>query len=168
MLRCVTTYNNLVTRIADKHGLRSLEHMIVRKAPIDQPSRTPSRNNVSSNSSKPTSVQHKTGRPAESGATADGNLKLKATLERGEGRYTKGLFNKKGMVNFKLKVSIQNQEGLKISSITASLKGKGMSLESGFLSSELHLLLGRLPLMEWTLSQTSCSIMAGCKPSNTR
>ena len=129
MLRCVTTYNNLVTRIADKYGLRSLEHMIVRKAPIDQPSRTPSRNNVNSNSSKPTSVQHKTGRPAESGATTDGNLKLKATLERGEGRYTKGLFNKKGMVNFKLKVSIQNQEGLKISSITASLKGKGDQLE---------------------------------------
>lgn len=32
MLRCVTAYNNLVLRIADKYGLRSLEHMIVRKA----------------------------------------------------------------------------------------------------------------------------------------
>ena len=132
MQRCVTAYNNLVNRIADKYGLRSLELMIVRKAHVDQPTYNAPRN--VGNYAKPYTpksapVQHKTGRPAESGATVDGNLKLKATLEKGEGRYTKGIFNKKGMVNFKLRLSIQNQEGLKISSITAYLKGKGDQLE---------------------------------------
>ena len=133
MQRCVTTYNNLVNRIADKYGLRSLELMIVRKAHVDQPSHNVPRNSenyAKPYTPKPAHVQYKTGRPAESGATVDGNLKLKATLERGEGRYTKkGIFNKKSMVNFKLRVSIQNQEGLKISSITAYLKGKGDQLE---------------------------------------
>lgn len=132
MQRCVTAYNNLVNRIADKYGLRSLELMIVRKTHIDQPAHNTPRNGgnyAKPYTPKPTPVQHKTGRPAESGATVDGNLKLKATLERGDGRYTKGIFNKKGMVNFRLRVSIQNQEGLKISSITAYLKGKGDQLE---------------------------------------
>ena len=128
MLRCVTTYNNLVTRIADKYGLRSLEYMIVRKAHTNQTSHPTPRNNTPY-TPKTAPTPHKTGRPAESGATVDGNLKLHATLEKGDGRYTKGLFNKKGMVNFKLKVSIQNQEGLKISSITAHIKGKGDQLE---------------------------------------
>jgi hypothetical protein len=130
MLRCVTTYNNLVTRIADKYGLRSLEHMIVRKAHVNQTSNDIRKNNnTKAKSNKPTPVQHKTGRPAESQATADGNLKVRATLERGEGRYTKGIFNKKGMVNFKLRISIENQEDLKIASISALLKGKGDQLE---------------------------------------
>lgn len=131
MLRCVTTYNNLVSRIADKYGLRSLDHMIVRKAKIDNPSSTPSHNKktVGVPSHKMVVNQHKTGRPAESQATADENLKVRATLEKGEGRYTKGIFNKKGMVNFKLRISIKNQEGLKITGITASLKGKGDQLE---------------------------------------
>lgn len=127
MLRCVTAYNNLVNRIADKYGLRSLEYMIIRKAHVEQSPHNQYNNNAIS--TKPTPLQQKTGRPAESSSTVDGNLKLKATLERGDGRYTKGLFNKKRMVNFKLKVSIQNQEGLKISSITASIKGKGDKFE---------------------------------------
>ena len=132
MQRCVTAYNNLVNRIADKYGLRALENMIVRKAHIDKPIHKESRNKgnyVKGNGLKAIHTQHKTGQPAESAATVDGNLKLKATLERGEGRYTKGLFNKKSMVNFKLKVSIQNQEGLKISSVTVFIKGKGESFE---------------------------------------
>jgi hypothetical protein len=63
--------------------------------------------------------------PAESATTADGNLRLRAVLERGDGRYTKGIFNKKQMVNFRLNVSIENQDGLKISSIIAIVEGRG-------------------------------------------
>ena len=63
--------------------------------------------------------------PAESATTSDGNLRLRAVLERGEGRYTKGIFNKKQMVNFRLNVSIEIQDGLKISSIIAIIEGRG-------------------------------------------
>lgn len=70
-------------------------------------------------------MKNLSGRPSEKAATEDGKIKLWATLERGDGRYTKGLFNKKGMVNFKLRVGIQNREGLKISKVTAYLKGRG-------------------------------------------
>ena len=126
MPRCVGTYNDLVNRIVSKYGLRSLEHMIVKKARVDQPVQNAHKGSAATS---PAPAPHKTGRPLESGATADGNLKLTATLERGDGRYIKGIFTKKGMVNFKLKVSIQNQNGLKISSVTAHMKGKGAQLE---------------------------------------
>ena len=66
----------------------------------------------------------KSNRPLENMTTVDENLRLKATLERGDGRYTKGIFNKKEMVNFNLKISIENLEGLKITSVTAFIKGK--------------------------------------------
>ena len=62
--------------------------------------------------------------------TEDEKLRLTAVLERGEGRYTKGLFRKKSMVNFNLKVKIENREGLKISSITAYITGKGETFKS--------------------------------------
>ena len=73
----------------------------------------------------PKPVAHNSGKPHENMTTVDENLRLTAILSRGEGRYTKGLFNKKGMVNFKLEINIQNREGLKISSVTAHIKGKG-------------------------------------------
>ena len=128
MLRCVTTYNNLVNRIADKYGLRSLKYMVVRKSsskkeamPIKQSS-----NGATSTKSSMTKIKRP---PAETSATNDGKIQLKAHLERGEGRYTKGLFHKKGMVNFKLRVSIKNQEGLKILKAEAFLKGKGEQIQ---------------------------------------
>ena len=67
--------------------------------------------------------------PNESAIGKDENLKVKAVLERGDGRYTKGLINKKNMMNFKLRVSIQNQEGLKITGVKALLKGKNAMTE---------------------------------------
>ena len=67
--------------------------------------------------------------PFERASGADGNLKVRASLEKGDGRYTKGLFNKKSMMNFRLRVAIQNQDGLKISSIKAILKGKNAIVE---------------------------------------
>ena len=128
MLRCVTTYNNLVNRIADKYGLRSLKYMVVRKSsskkeamPIKQSS-----NGATLTKSSMTKIKRP---PAETSATNDGKIQLKAHLERGEGRYTKGLFHKKGMVNFKLRVSIKNQEGLKILKAEAFLKGKGEQIQ---------------------------------------
>ena len=132
MTRCVAAYNSLITGIANKYGLRSLENMIVRKSDNDRPApknpnagRAPAP--IPQNKKSPS--PNKTGRPAESGATADDNLKVKATLEKGDGRYTKGLFNKKEMVNFKLRISIENYEGLRISSIVATIKGKDDKLE---------------------------------------
>lgn len=128
MLRCVTTYNNLVNRIADKYGLRSLKYMVVRKSfskkeamPIKQSS-----NGATSTKSSMTKIKRP---PTETSVTNDGKIQLKAHLERGEGRYTKGLFHKKGMVNFKLRVSIKNQEGLKILKAEAFLKGKGEQIQ---------------------------------------
>ena len=71
----------------------------------------------------------KTSRPNYTAALEDGNLKVKASLERGNGRYVKGLFVKKSYVNFKLSVSIQNENGLKISKVIAYIKGKNASME---------------------------------------
>lgn len=122
MLRCVTTYNNLVNRIADTYGLRSLSSMIVRKATSNKSNENIKQNYKPASVTKP-SIQAKRP-PAETSATNDGNIQLKANLERGDGRYTKGLFHKKNMVNFKLRVAIKNQEGLRILKAEALLKGK--------------------------------------------
>jgi hypothetical protein len=77
MLRCVTTYNNLVNRIADKYGLRSLKYMVVRKSsskkeamPIKQTS-----NGATSTKSSKTKIKRP---PAETSATNDGKIQLKA------------------------------------------------------------------------------------------
>ena len=75
MLRCVTTYNNLVNRIADKYGLRSLKYMVVRKSsskkeamPIKQSS-----NGATSTKSSMTKIKRP---PAENSATNDGKIQL--------------------------------------------------------------------------------------------
>lgn len=70
--------------------------------------------------------------PLPTMTTEDEKLRLTAVLERGEGRYTKGLFRKKSMVNFNLKIKIENREGLKISSITAYITGKGETFKCKF------------------------------------
>lgn len=136
MQRCVTAYNNIVNRIMDKYGLKSLENMVVRKNRNPNVPSEVSRENYLISSPDTYSVKKpnngftkKAGTPTETAALTDGTIKLKATLERGDGRYTKGLFNKKSMVNFKLRIQIENQEGLKIKSITAYLKGRGNQLE---------------------------------------
>lgn len=148
MQRCVTAYNNIVNRIIDKYGLKSLEYMIVRKNRNQaDSSEFPRGNRLASTSEPPrgnrlastpepsfvkntsNGFQKKTGNPLETAALTDGTIRLKATLERGDGRYTKGLFNKKSMVNFKLRIEVENQDGLKIKSITAYLKGRGDQLE---------------------------------------
>ena len=78
---------------------------------------------------KPSKFKPGAGKPLEKGATVDQNLKLTVTLESGEGRYKQGWLHKKEMVNFKLCISIENQEDLKISKITATLKGRGDQIE---------------------------------------
>ncbi|MBQ8424832.1 MAG: hypothetical protein IJX17_02270 [Clostridia bacterium] len=125
MQRCVSAYNNLVNRIADKYGLRELEKIIVRKN--HQPSnntKTSNNNFVKSPIQKSQTTQKKTGRPTETQTAKDENLKVKATLKKGEGRYEKGIFNKKEMINFILSISIENQNDLTIQKITAYIKGK--------------------------------------------
>ncbi|MBO5946412.1 MAG: hypothetical protein J6Q69_07385 [Clostridia bacterium] len=67
--------------------------------------------------------------PLPAMTTEDEKLRLTAVLERGEGRYTKGVFIKKNMVNFNLKIKIENREGLKISKITAFITGKGETFQ---------------------------------------
>ena len=162
MQRCVTAYNNIVNRIIDKYGLKSLEYMIVRKNRNQADSSEFSRGNRFASTSEPsfvknTSIVRKNSNQPDSsnfpssnrvastpepsfventsndllveryipwGMATDGTIKLKATLENGNGRYTKGLFNKKSMVNFKLRIEIENQAGLKIKSITAYLKAR--------------------------------------------
>lgn len=88
-----------------------------------KPQKAPIERTQGSNPSKPKKD------PFERASGADGNLKIMASLEKGEGRYTKGLINKKQMMNFKLRISIQNQDGLKISAVKATLKGKNSFVE---------------------------------------
>lgn len=129
MLRCVTAYNNLVNRIADVYGLSALKQMIVRKQ-IQNKSNGVQRSNSSKQLYKENRFTHiTTSRPHETAALVDENIKVRAALEKGEGRYIKGIFNKKTMVNFRLKINIQNENGLKISKVTAFIKGKSGTIE---------------------------------------
>ena len=84
-------------------------------------------NNSSKSSSAPTPKIKNA--PNEYATGKDENLKVKAVLERGDGRYTKGFINKKNMMNFKLRISIKNQEGLRITGVKAQLKGKNDMME---------------------------------------
>lgn len=95
-----------------------------------KPSASTHNSNVTASSEKAikTTIKEKR-RPYESTSLTDENIKIKASLEKGDGRYVKGIFNKKSFVNFRLLVSIQNQNGLKISKVTAYIKGKGEQME---------------------------------------
>lgn len=138
MSRCVNAYNNLINRIADKYGLRSLEKLIVRKAVSDNQKNKQNVNNTvrptiaskndGNTSSRPAPIAKNTrktpSRPVDTATNVDNNLKLKATLEKGDGRYKKGLFNKQQMINFLLTISIENQNDLRIKKISAHIKGK--------------------------------------------
>lgn len=124
MDRCVTTYNNLVNLIANTYSLPSLKKaMIVRKKISDSAS-TPAPRSTSAPTRMPVREQKpkKSSRPKELSINADGNLKLRAELLRGDGRYQKGLFRKTSMINFLIKVSIDNPDNLKIVSVTAYFK----------------------------------------------
>jgi hypothetical protein len=70
-----------------------------------------------------------TKRPNESAHFGDENLKMNVSLERGEGRYTKGFFNKTDMINLRLSVSIENTSGKRIKGVVATIKGKNGSVE---------------------------------------
>lgn len=134
MLRCVTAYNNLVNRIADVYGLKSLTKLVVRKnssakkenPPAKQP---PEQRPVYKKPDEKKAQAKKTGVPLEKAALSNDEIALKATLSKGFGRYQKGIFGKKEMVNFKLDIKIDNKQGFKISSIKAIIKGKGDQTE---------------------------------------
>ena len=143
MLRCVTAFNSLITRIADIYGLRSLECLIVRKmhrnAPaqrpnnqkpvvISSPAPTPAPKPIQKPAPAPTPTPKKKKHPA-SASTSDENVKFTATLEHGNGRYTKGIFDKREMINCKMNISIQNQKSFKITGVSAFIKGKWDTLE---------------------------------------
>ena len=112
MLRCVTAYNNLVNQIVYRYKLKSLKYMIVRKS-----KKTKGERDLRPRKSRPKP-------PAPTASNNDGKIILSAYLERGDGRYVKGLFRKKEMMNFKLKVSIKNEGGLRITKAVAQLKGR--------------------------------------------
>jgi hypothetical protein len=92
--------------------------------PVHRPSKTAISEKFTQH--KPSSVKRA---PHETAATIDENLKVKATLERGDGRYVKGVFNKKNMINFKLNIAIQNLRGLKIIDVVTLIKGKNAEVK---------------------------------------
>lgn len=115
-------------------------HKVMEKAPKNNHSSNLKGNSKDSEKKQPASTNNDSksyatpvpkvrNAPHESATGKDGNLKVRAVLERGDGRYTKGLINKKSMMNFKLRISIQNQEGLKITGVKAQLKGKNAMTE---------------------------------------
>ena len=67
-------------------------------------------------------TQPQPNKPNETATTNDERLRLTAELTRGDGRYIKGLFHKTSMINFQLKVTINNPDFLRISSVTAFFK----------------------------------------------
>ena len=110
MDRCVVAYNNMVNSIANKYNLSSLKEMIVKK------NATPTTSTGGANPKK--------GHPSETATTVDERVRLKAELERGDGRYEikVGCITLKKMVNFLLNVTIVNPDNLKISKVTATFK----------------------------------------------
>ena len=123
---CVQTYNNLVSAIANKYNLHSLNDMIVKKK--TQQTAAPVTNISAPQPKKPTTPKtsgataKKNNHPDEFATTADEKLRLSARLERGDGRYQKGFLNKKSMINFLITISIDNPDNLKINSVTAYFK----------------------------------------------
>ncbi len=130
MDKAVATYNSMVDAIARNYSLLALKSLIVRKP---KSKTTPSLNeNKQKVKQQPSPAKHpapkQTG-PNESFTTDDQLVKLTATLLAGKGFYKKGLINKKTMLNFRLKVSIKNPEGYKITSAVATFSSNGYSEE---------------------------------------
>lgn len=131
MLRCVSAYNTLIVKIVKRYGLISLENMIVRKQEA-KPLPTDKYGSVATASPVPqksTRAQYKANIPPESQVASDEYLKVSVALEKGSGHYTKGVFNKKSLVNFKLNISIANGRGVRISNALAVVKGRGDHME---------------------------------------
>lgn len=120
MDKAVATYNNLVNLIIAKYHLTSLKALVVTKRypkAENQSSDHPHTNTKPGNQIKPKKKQR-----VEHATTTDERLKLTAELVRGDGFYNKGLFHKRKMLNFILKISIKNPDHLKIKSIVAFFK----------------------------------------------
>lgn len=119
MEHCVKAYNILVNRIIEKYKLYALKELIVKK--ISQQAKK--QNLGTSNRNMPLKRRSNiNSHPQETATTIDEKIRLRAELENGEGRYVKGIFNKTKMVNFRLKVKIDNPNNLKISKVTAILR----------------------------------------------
>lgn len=142
MGECVNTFNTLVNTISSTYHLPSLKTLIITKnsngsqpAPQPKPQPKPQPQN-NSKQNKP-----QKGHPNNSCTGADERLKVKVALENGDGRYTKGLFNKTNMLNFRLLLTIENPDGLRIKSAKAYIKSsKGghtitRELKTGYMSS---------------------------------
>lgn len=131
--RAVATFNTLIELIADKYKLDSLRYLTIKK-----------RNNQNNNVPKnyldyyksmymPHIVNNSNMRqavnsnPNETATTCDEKIKLSATLLKGDGRYTKGIFKKINMVNFRLQVVIDNPNNLKISNVVATFNCRNHS-----------------------------------------
>jgi len=143
MDKAVIAYNDLVNSISKKYKLPILTEMIVKKKKNDNSNiehsnkhsaSTPkaaikSEERHTSNQIKNVErIKNKKSRkiprgPREENTTNDERISLTARLERGDGRYTKGiLWAKKKMLNFLLNVSIHNPDNLKISKATVIFK----------------------------------------------
>lgn len=120
MDRCVSTYNNLVNSIANKYNLPALKAMVVSKRAGAQ--KNVQKNNTPKQSPKQAPKPKVNHNANEVATNNDERLRLHARLERGDGRYNKGIFNKRQMVNFKLTVSIDNPDDLKIQTVIATFK----------------------------------------------
>ena len=120
MDRCVSTYNNLVNSIANKYNLHALKAMVVSKRAGAQ--KNVQKNNTPKQSPKQAPKPKVNHNANEAATNNDERLRLHARLERGDGRYNKGIFNKRQMVNFKLTVSIDNPDDLKIQTVIATFK----------------------------------------------
>lgn len=133
MAQWVATYNYLVNSIVTKYNLPALKLMIIAKTPQSQPIiqhqtplqrspqpvSTPKPSQTTTPKSMPqTSIQSSTQMPT---GTFDGILRIRATIEDGQGRYTKGVFGKIEMLNFNLKVAIANPNDYKIASVVAEI-----------------------------------------------
>ena len=97
---CVDLYNKVINEIVKKYKLPAFKDLLIVKK----------------------SKQQNEGKPAEKGATTDVNFKLSVQLEKGEGRYKKGLFKKTNMINFKLITNLYNPKEYKVKSAVAILK----------------------------------------------
>lgn len=150
MDRAVTTYNNLVNSIAKKYNLPSLANMVVRKkeekkpvpTPVKKPTPAPVKKVVPT--PKPVAVKSKQSTPKpkqpDSSCTCDEQVRLTAELLRGTGRYVKGLFHKVSMLNFQLKIVINNPHNYRIKSVIATFKSsKGHVVQKRIITSERSL-----------------------------
>lgn len=120
---CVEVYNELVRTIANQYHLPALtELMLINKNGNKPHAPVPKQN---APTAKPTGKNV----PSSTAAVSDERIKMRVTLERGTGRYTKGIIKKVGMVNFVIGVSISNPDNLPIVSVDAVLRSNKDKVE---------------------------------------